>query len=169
MAQTRRKEFFPEITDEQWNDWHWQVKNKIGTVDQVKKYINLTEEEEESVRKSLNLLRMSITPYYLSLIDPNNPNCPIRKQAIPSKQELYKSPSDLDDPLDEDEDSPVPGLTHRYPDRVLFLITDMCSMYCRHCTRRRFAGHTDAGSSTEQIDACIDYIARTPQVRDVLL
>jgi len=169
MIQNRRKEFFPNVTDEQWNDWHWQVKNRIETVDQLKKYIDLTEEEEDNIRKSLNLLRMSITPYYLSLIDTNNPNCPIRQQAVPSKKELYKSPSDLDDPLDEDEDSPVPGLTHRYPDRVLFLITDMCSMYCRHCTRRRFAGHTDAGSSTAQIDACIDYIARTPQVRDVLL
>ncbi len=169
MIQNRRKEFFPNATDKQWNDWHWQVKNRIETVDQLKKYIDLTEEEEDNIRTSLNLLRMSITPYYLSLIDNNNPNCPIRQQAVPSKKELYKSPSDLDDPLDEDEDSPVPGLTHRYPDRVLFLITDMCSMYCRHCTRRRFAGHTDAGSSTAQIDACIDYIARTPQVRDVLL
>lgn len=169
MTQNRRNEFFPEVTNEQWNDWHWQVRNRVRTVDELTKFIDLTEEEEENIRKSLKMLRMSITPYYLSLIDTDNPNCPIRKQAIPTKEELFISPSDLDDPLDEDEDSPVPGLTHRYPDRVLFLVTDMCSMYCRHCTRRRFAGQTDTSRSTSQIDDCIEYIARTPQVRDVLL
>ena len=169
MKTNRRKEFFPDVTDEQWNDWRWQVKNRIETLDQLKKYIDLTPEEEEGIRESLKTLRMAITPYYLSLIDPDDPNCPIRKQAIPSIQELYKSEADLDDPLHEDSDSPVPGLTHRYPDRVLFLITDMCSMYCRHCTRRRFAGQKDAASPVDRIDKCIDYIARTPQVRDVLL
>ena len=169
MKTNRRKEFFPEVTDEQWNDWKWQVKNRIETVDELKKYINLTPEEEEGIRESLKTLRMAITPYYLSLIDPDNPDCPIRKQAIPSIQELYRSDADLDDPLHEDSDSPVPGLTHRYPDRVLFLITDMCSMYCRHCTRRRFAGQNDAASPVERIDKCIEYIRNTPEVRDVLL
>ena len=144
MKQNRRNEFFPEVTNEQWDDWHWQVKNRVETVDQLTRYIDLTEEEEESMRKSLKMLRMAITPYYLSLIDKENPCCPIRKQSIPTKKELFISDSDLDDPLDEDEDSPVEGLTHRYPDRVLFLVTDMCSMYCRHCTRRRFAGQRDA-------------------------
>ena len=128
---SRRKEFFPEVTDQQWNDWHWQVKNRIETVDELKKYIKLTAEEEEGIRESLKTLRMAITPYYLTLIDPENPHCPIRKQAIPTVEELKRSPADLEDPLHEDSDSPVPGLTHRYPDRVLFLITDMCSMYCR--------------------------------------
>lgn len=166
---SRRKEFFPEVTDQQWNDWHWQVKNRIETVDELKKYIKLTAEEEEGIRESLKTLRMAITPYYLTLIDPENPHCPIRKQAIPTVEELKRSPADLEDPLHEDSDSPVPGLTHRYPDRVLFLITDMCSMYCRHCTRRRFAGQHDCATPEKQIDDCIDYIARTPQVRDVLL
>lgn len=166
---SRRKEFFPEVTDEQWNDWHWQVQNRIETLDQLKKYIKLTAEEEEGVRKSLETLRMAITPYYLSLIDPENPYCPIRKQSVPTIEELHRSPADLEDPLHEDGDSPVPGLTHRYPDRVLFLITDMCSMYCRHCTRRRFAGHRDCAAPKEQIDKCIEYIERTPEVRDVLL
>ena len=119
--------------------------------------------------QSLQLLRMAITPYYLSLIDPDNPECPIRKQAIPTKSEMYRSPADLLDPLHEDEDSPVPGLTHRYPDRVLLLITDQCSMYCRHCTRRRFAGQKDHEASGDRIQKAIDYIAATPQVRDVLL
>ena len=166
---SRRKEFFPEVTDQQWNDWHWQVKNRIETVDELKKYIKLTAEEEEGIRESLKTLRMAITPYYLTLIDPENPHCPIRKQAIPTVEELKRSPADLEAPLHEDSDSPVPGLTHRYPDRVLFLITDMCSMYCRHCTRRRFAGQHDCATPEKQIDDCIDYIARTPQVRDVLL
>lgn len=93
------------------------------------------------------MLRMAITPYYISLIDPDDPNDPVRKQAVPTAKELVVSPEDQLDPLSEDEDSPVPGLTHRYPDRVLFLITDMCAMYCRHCTRRRFAGQKDALSS----------------------
>lgn len=169
MYESKRKEYFPEVTDEQWNDWHWQLKNRIETLDELKKYIDLTPEEEEGIRESLKTLRMAITPYYLSLIDKNNPHCPIRKQAVPSALELVKSEADLEDPLHEDSDSPVPGLTHRYPDRVLFLITDMCSMYCRHCTRRRFAGQKDAATPMERIDKCIDYIARTPQVRDVLL
>ena len=166
---SRRQELFPNVTDEQWNNWKWKVKNRIETLDQLKKYIQLTPEEEEGVAKSLQTLRMAITPYYLSLIDPNNPHCPIRRQAIPTAAELHQAAADLLDPLHEDEDSPVPGLTHRYPDRVLFLITDQCSMYCRHCTRRRFAGQHDCESPSERIQKAIDYIARTPQVRDVLL
>ncbi|MCR5555783.1 MAG: lysine 2,3-aminomutase [Bacteroidales bacterium] len=166
---SRRHELFPNVTDEQWNDWKWQVKNRIETLDELKKYIKLTPAEEEGVAKSLQTLRMAITPYYLSLIDPDNPYCPVRRQAIPTAAELHQSEADLLDPLHEDEDSPVPGLTHRYPDRVLFLITDMCSMYCRHCTRRRFAGQHDCQSPSERIQKAIDYIAATPTVRDVLL
>ena len=164
-----RKKMFPNVTDEQWNDWRWQVQNRIETLEQLKKYINLTKEEEDGVAKSLETLRMAITPYYLSLIDLDNPHCPIRKQAIPTAAETHTSAADMLDPLHEDEDSPVPGLTHRYPDRVLFLITDMCSMYCRHCTRRRFAGQTDAASPKDNIERAIEYIASTPQVRDVVL
>ena len=166
---SRRKVLFPEVTDEQWNDWKWQVKNRIETLDQLKKYIKLTPEEEEGVRKTLSTLRMAITPYYLSLIDPDDPYCPIRRQAIPTAAETFQAPEDLLDPLHEDEDSPTPGLTHRYPDRVLMLITDMCSMYCRHCTRRRFAGQKDAESPNDRIEKCIEYVEKTPVVRDVLL
>lgn len=169
MAENRRKQLFPDVTDEQWNDWKWQVKNRIETLDELKKYVKLTEEEEEGIRESLKTLRMAITPYYLSLIDQNDPYDPIRRQCIPTITETHISKADLLDPLSEDEDSPVPGLTHRYPDRVLFLITDMCSMYCRHCTRRRFAGQHDCQSPADRIQQGIDYIARTPQVRDVLL
>ncbi|MBQ6573732.1 MAG: lysine 2,3-aminomutase [Bacteroidales bacterium] len=169
MMESRRYELFPNVTDEQWNDWKWQVKNRIETLEDLKKYVTLTPEEEEGVKKTLQTLRMAITPYYISLIDPNNPDCPVRKQAVPTGKETYQSPADLLDPLHEDEDSPVPGLTHRYPDRVLLLITDMCSMYCRHCTRRRFAGQKDGESAIDRIDKAIEYIAKTPQVRDVLL
>ena len=169
MTESRRYELFPNVTDEQWNSWEWQVKNRIETLEDLKKYVSLTPEEEEGVKKTLQTLRMAITPYYISLIDPNNPDCPVRKQAVPTGKETYQSPADLLDPLHEDEDSPVPGLTHRYPDRVLLLITDMCSMYCRHCTRRRFAGQKDGESAIDRIDKAIEYIAKTPQVRDVLL
>ena len=131
-----RKKFFPDVTDEQWNDWTWQVKNRIEKLDDLKKYVKLSPEEEEGVKETLKTLRMAITPYYFSLIDMKSDRCPIRKQAIPTIQEIHQSDADLLDPLHEDEDSPVPGLTHRYPDRVLLLITDMCSMYCRHfCVR----------------------------------
>lgn len=169
MQVNRRKELFPNVTDEQWYDWKWQVKNRVETLEDLKKYITLTAEEEQGVANALKTLRMAITPYYLSLIDVNNPNDPVRRQAIPTAAELHQANADLLDPLHEDEDSPAPGLTHRYPDRVLFLITDMCSMYCRHCTRRRFAGQHDCESTHERIDKCIEYIAKTPQVRDVLL
>ncbi len=169
MKVNRRKELFPNVTDEQWNDWKWQVKNRIETYEQLSKYFTFAPEEAEGIKKALAKFRMAITPYYLSLIDPNDPYDPIRRQAIPAGEECNIAPADLNDPLHEDEDSPAPGLTHRYPDRVLFLITDMCSMYCRHCTRRRFAGQKDDDSPSERIEKCLAYIEKTPQVRDVLL
>ncbi|MCR5588708.1 MAG: lysine 2,3-aminomutase [Bacteroidales bacterium] len=169
MKVNRRKELFPNVTDEQWNDWKWQVKNRIETYEQLSQYFTFKPEEAEGIKKALAKFRMAITPYYLSLIDPNDPYDPIRRQAIPAGEECNIAPADLNDPLHEDEDSPAPGLTHRYPDRVLFLITDMCSMYCRHCTRRRFAGQKDDESPSERIEKCLAYIEKTPQVRDVLL
>ena len=164
-----RNGLFADVPEEQWNDWHWQLKNRVETVEELKAILTITPEEEEGIRKCLKSLRMAITPYYLSLIDLNNPDDPIRKQAIPTASELYQSPADLLDPLHEDTDSPVKGLTHRYPDRVLLLVTDMCSMYCRHCTRRRFAGQTDRSVPLSQIDACIDYVREHTEVRDVLI
>lgn len=167
MKVNRRKELFGNISDQDWNDWRWQFKNRITTLEELKEYIPLTKEEDDP--KILQTMRMAITPYYLSLIDPHDPYDPIRKQAIPTIHELYRSSSDLEDPLHEDVDSPVPGLTHRYPDRVLFLVTENCSMYCRHCTRRRFAGHHDKAPPQSQIDKSIEYIRETPAIRDVLL
>ena len=169
MKVNRRKELFPNVTDEQWNDWKWQVKNRIETYEQLSQYFTFAPEEAEGIKQALAKFRMAITPYYLSLIDPNDPYDPIRRQAIPQGAECNIAPADLNDPLHEDEDSPAPGLTHRYPDRVLFLITDMCSMYCRHCTRRRFAGQKDDESPVDRIEKCLAYIEKTPEVRDVLL
>lgn len=162
-------ELWKDVTDEQWNDWKWQVKNRITTLEELKQVINLTAEEEEGVKKSLEILRMGITPYYALLMDENDSTCPVRMQAVPTIAETHKSDADMDDPLHEDEDSSVPGLTHRYPDRALFLITDQCSMYCRHCTRRRFAGQNDAETPVDHIDQCIEYVRNHPEVRDVLL
>ncbi len=167
--ESRRQQLFSDVSDADWNDWRWQVANRAETLEDLKKYITLTAEEEAGVRACLGTLRMAITPYYLSLIDPNDPHDPIRRQAIPTAKELCRCSADLLDPLHEDADAPVPGLTHRYPDRVLMLTTDQCSMYCRHCTRRRFAGQHDTSVPVEQIDQCIAYIRETPAVRDVLL
>ena len=162
-------ELWKGVTDEQWNDWHWQVANRITDVEDLKKVIHLTEQEEKDIIEVTKNFRMGITPYYASLMDVEDPRCPVRMQAVPVLAENHRSDADMLDPLHEDEDSPAPGLTLRYPDRVLFLITDQCSMYCRHCTRRRLAGETDGARSMADIDQCIEYIRRTPVVRDVLL
>ncbi len=169
VAETNRKRLFPLAAEEAWNDWHWQLKNRVETLDDLRRYVTLTPTEEAGVAETLKTLRMAITPYYLTLIDFDDPYDPVRRQAIPLELEIHWADADQLDPLHEDADSPVPGLTHRYPDRVLFLVTDQCSMYCRHCTRRRFAGHTDAPLNRQQIDGCIDYIRQHPEVRDVLL
>ncbi len=157
------------VSEADWNDWHWQLSNRITTLEQLQSVMDLSLQECQQIRQCLKNFRMAITPYYFSLIDANDPNCPIRRQAIPSIQELKTSAFEQDDPLHEDKDSPVPGLTHRYPDRVLLLVTDQCSMYCRHCTRRRFAGAHDKPRSKKDLLTAINYIKSNPQVRDVLL
>ncbi len=161
---------FADVPEKDWNDWEWQVNHRASSVeDLIRCGITLSEEEKKGIEETLGRLRMAVTPYYLSLIDLDDPFDPVRRQAIPSENELIVAPYEEADPLHEDVDSPCPGLTHRYPDRVLLLITDMCSMYCRHCTRRRFAGQNDAPVSMEQIDRCIDYVEAHEEVRDVLL
>ncbi|MGE5484014.1 MAG: lysine 2,3-aminomutase [Ignavibacteriales bacterium] len=158
-----------DVTPEEWNDWRWQVRNRVTTLEQLGRVIDLEPEEEEAIRRILKTLRMAITPYWVSLMDPSNLDCPIRRQGVPTVHELVHSAADMADPLHEDLDSPVPGLTHRYPDRVLLLVTDQCSMYCRHCTRRRLVGVQDDAAPMERIEQGIEYVRRTPQVRDVLL
>jgi lysine 2,3-aminomutase len=132
----RRVDLFKDVTDAQWSDWRWHLKNGIRSVEDLEAVIALTETEREQLRQCLQKFTMEITPYYASLMDHDDPNCPVRMQSVPRFNELYDDPSDLHDPLHEDVDSPVPGLTHRYPDRVLLLVTNICSMNCRHCTRR---------------------------------
>jgi len=158
-----------DVSPKQWTDWKWQVRNRITDVDTLAQVVNLTKKEKDEISHSMKYLRMAITPYYATLMDPNDPECPVRKQAIPTSNELHVTKDEMTDTVFETVDSPHEGLTHRYPDRVLLLITDQCSMYCRHCCRRRIVGQTDHARSWEEIKEGIDYIRKTPQVRDVLL
>jgi len=152
-----------------WNSWEWQFKNRITDVEELEKIIPLSEKEKEDIAFCLKTFRMAITPYYASLIDPDDPNCPIRRQAVPSIEETRILPCDMADPLGEERDSPVRNIVHRYPDRVLFLVTHKCAMYCRHCTRRRVVGSCDRVTCKSDIDAAIRYISEHREVRDVLL
>lgn len=158
-----------DVTKKEWEDWRWQIANRITTLEELGEVVVLTEKERQGVKECLTKLRMGITPYYALLMDPDNSSCPIRKQAIPTIDETVVSSCDMNDPLHEGIDSPVPGLTHRYPDRVLLLVTDQCSMYCRHCTRRRFAGHDDSAMPIKNIKKAIEYIKIHQEVRDVLI
>ncbi len=161
----RKKIFFPNATNKEWNDWKWQLSNRIETIEELGKYIKI-KKDEVGIGTSL---RMAITPYYLSLINPKNEEDPIRKQAVPTVYENDFASADCADPLNEDGDMPVKGLVHRYPDRVLLLLTDRCAMYCRHCTRRRFAGQKDGNLSMTQVDKGLAYIKNHKEIRDVIL
>ena len=169
MRSYKEVSLWKNVTKKEWEDWTWQVRNRVTTVEELKEIVNLTPEEEKGVAQSLKVLRMAISPYFAMLMDPDDPHDPVRMQAIPTIKELDFSASDMEDPLFEDIDSPVHGLTHRYPDRVLFLITDMCANYCRHCTRRRLAGQEDHARDKASIDAAIKYIKEHEEIRDVLL
>jgi len=160
---------FKDVTEAEWNDHRWQLKNAIRDIATLEKVLTLTEEERQNLQRCLSKFTMEITPYYAALMDREDPNCPVRMQSVPRLAELHDDPSDLADPLHEDVDSPVPGLTHRYPDRVLMLVTNICSMNCRHCTRRRLVGDTDVHMPEENVQKAIDYIAAHPEVRDVLI
>ena len=169
MQEYKKIDLWKDVKESDWKDWRWQLKNRISDVEHLSEVIDLTDQEKEEIDQALGKLRMAITPYYASLINNDDPDCPIKKQAVPVSEELNLGKADMEDPLHEDVDSPVPGLTHRYPDRVLLLVTDQCSMYCRHCTRRRFAGSTDESLPLGKIEKAIDYISETPRVRDVLI
>jgi lysine 2,3-aminomutase len=157
-----------DVPDEKWFDWRWQLANRLNSVEELGEVIHLTASEKQAL-SAKGLFRVDITPYFASLIDPSDPNCPVRKQVIPTARELEKFESQMEDSLAEDRHSPVPGLVHRYPDRVLFLVTTQCASYCRYCTRSRIVGDASATFKRSEWDAAIDYLKRTPQVRDVLL
>jgi lysine 2,3-aminomutase len=157
------------VTKEQWNDWNWQIKNRISDIETLSRFVDLTDSEKQDISACLKKFRMAITPYYAGLINPSDRRCPIRLQAIPQIDELKTSAGDMRDPLHEEVDSPVPGLTHRYPDRALLLVTDTCSMYCRHCTRRRMAGQQDKSLPANQLDRALAYIKNNSGIRDVVI
>lgn len=162
------KKFYPNISLDLWSDWRWQLSNCIVSVEQLKKIVKLDKNEENAVKKNGGILPLKITPYYLSLIADGQKNNPLRKCVIPTVNEFIKSKGESKDPLEEDKDSPVPNLVHRYPDRVLLLATSMCSSYCRYCTRSRSVGECSA-AVPENWEKPLEYIENNKQVRDVLI
>jgi lysine 2,3-aminomutase len=160
---------FKDVSDEQWNDYHWQLRNRLTTTEDFAGVLNLTDGERRDLDACMGRFRVSVTPYYASLMDPDDPTDPVRMQGVPTPAELVIHAEDLEDAVSEDFDSPTPRITHRYPDRVLFVVTEMCSMYCRHCTRRRLVGGSEDIVAQREIDNAITYIERATEVRDVLI
>ena len=157
------------VSEREWNDWRWQLRHRVTTLEQLREILELTPEEVEGIQHSKGRLALAVTPYFVSLMDPVNPNCPIRRQAIPRMEEFHVSKSDMVDPCGEDKDSPVPGLVHRYPDRVLLLVTDQCAAYCRYCTRRRLVGSHEKSITQGNLEEVLKYLRSHRKVRDVLL
>ena len=160
---------FKDVTDEQWTDWHWQVRHRLTTVEDLDQVLHLTDEQRADLERCMGKFRVAVTPYYASLMDPDDPSCPVRQQGVPTPAELTVGAADIKDSLGEAIDSPTTLITHRDPDRVLFITTEMCSMYCRHCTRRRIVGEHEGAVSNEDFENAFTYIRRNPEVRDVLL
>ncbi|MFH0791563.1 MAG: KamA family radical SAM protein, partial [Candidatus Omnitrophota bacterium] len=162
---------YRDINPLDWEDWHWQLKYRIRTKEELSQIIKLSPEEEKGIEMAKGRLSMAITPYWGTLLDPEDPNCPIRRQAVPVSIESVVSPHEMIDPCAEDRDSPAPHLVHRYPDRVLLLATEHCAMYCRHCTRRRLVGEhqQEEVNSLSKFDAAIEYIKQNRRIRDVLI
>ncbi|MGE5465005.1 MAG: lysine 2,3-aminomutase [Syntrophothermus sp.] len=166
---SKRAPLYKDVPLEKWNDWRWQLSNRLNSAADIGQVIHLTESERKALAISSNLFRVDITPYFISLIDPDNPNDPIRKQVIPTCEESSSFVGMMEDSLAEDRDSPVPGLTHRYPDRVLMLVTTQCATYCRYCTRSRIVGNPTETFSRSEFEQQINYIRRNPQIRDVII
>lgn len=162
---------YKDVNPLDWEDWHWQLANRIRNKEELAKIIKLTPEEEKGIDKAKGRLSLAITPYWATLIDPEDPNCPLRRQAVPVINESIISPHEMIDPCAEDRDSPALHLVHRYPDRVLLLATEQCAMYCRHCTRRRLVGDQlgEEVNAQAKFDAAIEYIKANRKIRDVLI
>lgn len=158
-----------QATDDSWNDAKWQLRNRIDSLLELEQHMTLSDEERAGVLLAGKKLAMSITPHFFSLIDRENPDCPIRRQIIPRLNEAWNAPEEMSDPCGEDSHMPVPGLVHRYPDRVLFLVTDRCASYCRYCTRSRVVSGVGEQHLQTQMEAAFAYLERTPEIRDVLL
>jgi len=156
------------VTEREWSDWRWQLKNRIADPASLRALFPLTADEDAAAENLAHMFRMGVTPHYATLIDPDDPSCPMRLQTMPRMAELSVAPYEMSDPLHEDVDSPVPGLTHRYPDRVLLVATHECALYCRYCTRRRIVGD-HGGNDPAFLHAAIEYIRVHPEIRDVLI
>jgi lysine 2,3-aminomutase len=162
--------FWNDVSEANWNDWRWQLKNRITTVEQLERIMpTLTPEERAGTILANTKLALAITPYFFNLIEPADENCPIRWQVIPRIEETNTARWEMTDPCGEDSHSPVPGLVHRYPDRVLFLVTDRCAAYCRYCTRSRLVSNAAGYDFHPEFNRQIEYIRQHPEVRDVLL
>lgn len=164
-ARPRRR---ADVAERDWASWRWQLRNMITSVDELAEVVELSAAEREGLAASRRLFRVGLTPYYASLMDPHDPTCPVRMQAIPRAAELDIRDEELRDPLGEDHHHPAPCVIHKYPDRALFLVVDRCAIYCRHCNRRRLVGG-DAPPGADDIAAGLAYLARTPRIRDVLI
>jgi lysine 2,3-aminomutase len=161
--------FWPDATSKQWNDWRWQMANRLRSLQTLSSLLNLKPYQVSAFKKLLEVFHYSATPYYLSLIDWSDPEDPIRKQAIPDLQEASFEVVGNMDPLEEEEDMPVPNLVHRYPDRVLAIITNTCAMYCRHCTRKRIWHEGESAMSRQNLEAMVAYVKSTPKIREVVV
>ena len=165
----KQRSIWHDVPDDKWNDWHWQMRNRVTTAEELSRFLPITPREQRTIERALDRFRFAVTPYYASLIDPDDPDCPIRLQAIPGDGELMVSDFDIKDPLNEDGDRVAPGMTHRYPDRVLWVVMQECAMLCRHCTRKRKVGEAPRPISDDHLDAGIAYLQDHPEVREVLL
>src|SRR5574341_609627 len=163
-----RAKYYANVPDEKWKDWRSQMSNRLNTVAELANVLGLVESEKRAL-EAKNLFRVDITPYFAALIDPDDPHDPIRAQVIPTDREMVPFTSMMEDSLAADRHSPVPGLVHRYPDRVLMLVTTQCASYCRYCTRSRIVGDPTQNFNRKEHEAQLDYLRRTPQVRDVLI
>ena len=155
--------------DPQWYDWGWQMRNRIHDIESLKAYINPTQDELGAIDATTGIFRWNITPYYASLMDPDDPKCPVRQQVVPQGTEMLPDIVGVVDPLEEVAHSPVKNLIHNYGDRVAFCVTAECAIYCRYCLRKRMVGDAEQFMNKGELQLAIDYIASHPEIRDVLL
>ncbi len=158
-----------DVPDALWNDWHWQQRERVTRLAQLEQVVQVTDDERRAAIETEAEFQMGITPYYAALMDPDDPRCPIRLQAVPKMEETFVSAEDLEDPLAEERDMPTPGITHRYPDRVLLYITHNCPVYCRHCTRKRKVADPTSAAAKRQIEDSLAYIEKHAEIRDVVV
>jgi lysine 2,3-aminomutase len=169
-SESFRQRFFPDATTTEWNDWHWQLRHRLRDREGLERVFRLTDDEQRTIDRIGGRLAVGITPYYAALMDPDDPSDPLRKTMIPVADEFFQSSGEAEDPLGEDAASPVPGIVHRYPDRVLFLVTSFCAVYCRYCTRARLVSHTgEVHFNQAQYERALQYVREHEEIRDVLI